>query len=127
MRARRFGIGLVLLWAAACGDDDGSEAIRSGVGDACEVTDDCEHNDQACLTEFKGGYCGLRDCESDVECPDGSACVTHAGANYCFLICAEKVDCNLRRSVEDESNCSSSAEFVDDTLNRKACVPPSGT
>lgn len=124
---RALGLGMWLLLACGCGDDDASEAIRSGVGDACEVTDDCEHNDQECLTEFKGGYCGRADCVADVDCPEGSACVTQDGTNYCFLICIDKLDCNLRRSIEDESNCSSSADFVDDTLNRKACVPPSGT
>lgn len=110
---------------AACGDDDTSAAIRSGVGDACAIDDDCVHNDQQCLTEFKGGYCGLRDCLADTDCPDGSACVTEAGVNYCFLICIEKPDCNVRRDPADESNCSGSAVFVDGTLGRKACIPPS--
>lgn len=112
----------------ACDDDDGpSEAIRSGVGDACDMTDECVHDDQECLTEFKGGYCGRRDCVNDADCPEGSACVIHGGSNYCFLICVDKPDCNVRRDPDDESNCSGSADFVDDSLNRKACVPPSGT
>ena len=97
-------------------------------GDACMSSDDCVHNDQECLTEFKGGYCGRTDCQSDLECPEGSACVTEGGANYCFLICIDKIDCNYRRSADEESNCSGSATFVDTAPgNRKACIPPSGT
>lgn len=115
------------LSAGGCGDDDGNEALRSGVGDACMSSDDCMFNDQECLTEFKGGYCGRSDCQSDLDCPQGSACVTEQGVNYCFLLCVDKPDCNWRRAPEDESNCSGSAEFVDDTLNRKACIPPSGS
>jgi hypothetical protein len=121
---------LVLLGAAACGDDDdgSTDAQRKGVGAAC--TDDMQCNDgQSCLTQFKGGYCGLEDCTADVDCPAGSACVTHDdGVNYCFLICQEKVDCNgALRPAEVEANCSSNIDFVDDTTPRKACVPPSGT
>jgi len=117
-----------MVVATACGgDDDTSEAVRSGVGDSCVTSDDCIHNDQECLTEFKAGYCGLKNCTADVECPEGSACVTEGGINYCFLICVDKLDCNQRREPADEANCSSSVDFIDDTLNRKACVPPSGT
>jgi hypothetical protein len=116
-----------VIVATACGDDDTSEAIRSGVGDSCVSTDDCIHNDQECLAEFKAGYCGRKDCVADIDCPDGSACVTEAGVNYCFLVCAEKVDCNVRRDPADEANCSGSADFVENVANRKACIPPSGT
>lgn len=126
---------VVFSLLCACGDEDGSEADRLGVGASCENNDVCAV-DQACLTEFKGGYCGVQGCEDDTDCPAGSACVTDDGFsadgglnsnNYCFLICDTKTDCNRNRSVEDESNCSSSIDFIDDTLNRKACIPPSGS
>jgi len=125
----RLGCALfAVLLSVACGDDDGgSEAIRSGVGDACATTDECVHDDQECLTEFKGGYCGRRDCVDDADCPQGSACVMQGASSYCFLVCLDKADCNVRRGVDEESNCSSSVDFVDDSLSRKACVPPSGT
>ena len=126
---------LVLLLSpallAACGDDDpppGSEAVSRGVGAACAVDEDCREPGQSCLN-FKGGYCGVADCQSDPDCPQGSACVTHTdGANYCFLLCANKLDCNLHRPVDDEANCVSSIVFVDEDANQthKACEPPSG-
>ena len=48
--------------------------------------------------------------------------------NYCFLICSDKVQCNPHRSLDNESNCTSSLTFVDGTMGRKACRPPlSGT
>lgn len=119
------------ILATACGDDDddsyGSEAQRRGLGAGCAADDDCSEPGQVCLP-FKGGYCGRRDCTADMDCPDGSACVAHDdGVNYCFLICTDKSQCNVTRSLEDEANCSSNITFVQ-TANAsyKACVPPSG-
>ena len=110
----------------SCGDDEGSEADRRGVGAQCASSDECTEEGQSCLTQFKGGYCGVQDCVHDVDCPEGSACVAHDdGKNYCFLICIDKVDCNIHRDLENESNCSSSITFTDGTMSRKACVPPS--
>lgn len=116
--------------AAGCDDDndEGSAAIRLGVGAMCTTTEECSTEGATCLTQFKGGYCGLADCSGDADCPQGSACVTHDdGENYCFLVCVNKVDCNVHRDVDNESNCVSSVTFVDNTTASKACVPPSGT
>jgi hypothetical protein len=107
-----------------CGDS-GSEAQRRGVGSACAVNTDCTETGQVCLT-FKGGYCGLADCQNNAGCPSGSACVAHTdGRNYCFLICTDKSQCNLHRSADVEANCSSNVTFVDGASTLKACVPPS--
>src|SRR5262245_53639735 len=78
----------------ACGDDNaGKLADRIGVGAQCTKNSDCPQTAgeggivQTCLTEFKGGYCGLKGCTGDAGCPDGSACVIHDnGQNYCFRI-----------------------------------------
>jgi len=114
-----------LSGALLCCGDSGSEAQRRGVGSACVVDSDCTETGQVCLA-FKGGYCGLADCQSDAGCPAGSACVAHTdGRNYCFLTCTDKPQCNLHRSVDVEANCSSSVTFINTTLTVKACVPPS--
>lgn len=110
-----------------CSDDDddgGSQAMRLGVGAACDSNEDCAETAPECLS-FKGGYCGLADCADDTECPQGSKCVTHEdGVNYCFLVCIDKPACNRHRPLDSESNCSANITFVeDDTV--KACVPPS--
>ena len=48
--------------------------------------------------------------------------------NYCFLICLDKPECNVRRSLDNESSCTSSLTFIDGTMGRKVCRPPlSGT
>jgi hypothetical protein len=105
-----------------------SNANQKGVGADCTATSDCKTSGEVCLTEFKGGYCGLAGCLHDSDCPQGSACVTDNQANYCFLVCATKTDCNVNRSVDSESDCTSSLTFVDGTMNRKVCRPPdSGT
>lgn len=105
----------------------GSDADDLGVGAQCTANDQCNQDDgaQTCLP-FKGGYCGLQGCTVDADCPEASACITHTDAvNYCFRICADKPDCNANRDVENESNCSSSVDFVEGANGRKACVPPS--
>jgi len=114
----------LLIVVSACGDDQ-NEANRRGIGAACNATAQCSEPGQSCLTAFKGGYCGLSGCLHDADCPQGSACVTDDNqTNYCFLICADKPDCNVNRSVDNESSCTSSLTFVDGAKNRKVCRPP---
>ncbi|MBE7484769.1 MAG: hypothetical protein HS104_32990 [Polyangiaceae bacterium] len=112
----------------ACGDDDdggGTEADKLGVGAACAGNQDCKVEGQTCLP-FKGGYCGIADCTADTDCPQGSLCVAHTdGKNYCFRVCADKVECNYNRPVDFESNCSANITFVSGGKGSKACVPPS--
>lgn len=107
-----------------CGSS-GSEAQRRGVGGACAADGDCKEG-LTCLG-FKGGYCGLGECQNDAACPAGSACVAHTdGKSYCFLICTDKPQCNLFRPADVEANCSSSVTFVEGKTDVKACLPPSG-
>ncbi|MBA3453399.1 MAG: hypothetical protein H0T42_09940 [Deltaproteobacteria bacterium] len=110
---------------AACG---GNESDELGVGAQCTATDECNQDISAtCLLQFKGGYCGLTGCLHDTDCPESSACVKHTdNVNYCFRICLDKPECNANRDGENEANCSGSATFVDGTMGRKACLPPSG-
>ena len=119
---------VVIFSIFGCGNDS-TEAIRRGVGAECTANSECSETGQVCLTEFKGGYCGVSGCAHDVDCPAGSACVTDDNqTNYCFLICADKPDCNPHRTLDNESSCTSSLTFVDGTMNRKVCRPPlSGT
>ena len=119
----------LLLGLFACGDDS-TEADRIGVGAECSTNEDCPPQDGLaleCLTQFDGGYCGRVDCSGDVDCPEGSACVTHQGdgENYCFRECLDKPDCNQNRSIDNEANCVGSIDFVDPRNDRKACEPPS--
>jgi hypothetical protein len=113
--------------SSGCGDDDepGTLAQRRGVGAACAGDTECHEPGQRCLP-FKGGYCGLAGCTTRLDCPSGSECVRHDdGANYCFLICTDKAQCNRTRPPDAEANCSANIEFVDGNPPVKACVPPS--
>ena len=119
-----------LLLAGGCGDDDPEPQLSAaqvhGVGAACTRDADCTEIGQSCLN-FKGGYCGITDCTEATGCPQGSACVRHDdGASYCFRLCADKPECNLYRSVDNQANCSANVDYVDTTVTAKACVPPSG-
>ncbi len=119
---------VLVMGLAAAGCGGGNEADELGVGAQCTTTDDCNPDiDATCLTQFKGGYCGLTGCIADVDCPEASACIKHSdNLNYCFRICIDKPECNANRDPENEANCSGSVEFVDQAQGRKACVPPSG-
>jgi len=124
---------LLGLSTIACGNDNppyvGTPADLIGVGAQCKTDADClrtEAGVQHCLTEFKGGYCGLKGCTKSADCPAGSGCVTYStGTTYCFRICTDKSECNLNRTPDIESNCSSNVNFVDGKPGTKACVPPS--
>jgi hypothetical protein len=133
MHTLRLALALVgfiasLIVVTSCG----SPAQQAGIGTECAANDDCNQGgddddfEQTCLS-FKGGYCGLEDCANDSDCLGGSACVTHDdGANYCFLLCRDKPECNGGRSAENESNCSGNITFIDPQDDGvKACVPPS--
>ncbi len=127
-------LAMLLLVTHGCRSDDppATDADRVGVGAECRADDDCPQPEPdagpalVCLTQFKGGYCGLEDCADDEDCPEGAACVAHTdGTNYCFRLCVDKPECNRNRSPDQESNCSSNIEYVDEDRG-KACVPPSG-
>jgi hypothetical protein len=118
-------ISIFVLFALATGCGDDNEANRRGVGATCETNDDCTEAGQECLLDFKGGYCGVKNCTTNDDCPEGSGCVTEGGANYCFLVCDQKSECNVNRTADVESNCSSTITWADEELG-KACVPPSG-
>ncbi|MFU8805708.1 MAG: hypothetical protein ACNA8W_17980 [Bradymonadaceae bacterium] len=114
---------LLFVGLTACSSE--AEADKLGVGAQCASNDDCPE-DFECLTQFKGGYCGLAGCESHRDCPEYSSCVIHGdGNNYCFRDCFDKAECNANRSASQESNCSASVNFIDGTKDIKACVPPS--
>lgn len=124
----------LLLLFMACGNDHhgiGTAADLIGVGAQCAEDDDCLQPEQgepaqACLMQFKGGYCGLADCTRDSDCPSGAACVLHSDDNtYCFRICRDKSECNLNRIPDVYSNCSANVTFVETSQSAKACVPPS--
>lgn len=126
MTLKKLAMGIFVLFVigliTACGND----ADSVGVGAQCLQDTDCKQEGQKCLTQFKGGYCGVENCVSNAGCPENSICVTHTDEkNYCFRTCIEKIECNANRDLENESNCSSNVTLFDGTKDHKACVPPS--
>src|SRR5690606_10866467 len=120
---------MLTLTGTACGGDTADDL---GVGATCKADSECRNVDgqprQRCLTQFKGGYCGIEGCTSSTQCPKYSACVRHDDVrNYCFRTCLDKLECNANRAEADEANCSASVEYVDTNKDDvgKACVPPS--
>jgi len=126
-----FAIPLTAL-LLACG---GSDADSVGIASVCQEDEDCpevdingEPTQLQCITDFKGGYCSIPDCDSAADCPDGATCVLHTDQQtYCFRECEEKTECNANRPEEDEANCSASFDYADpeDDTGSKACIPPS--
>ncbi len=117
-RMKNLLLASLLLVLAACGSD--SKAAAS-----CTSADDCP-DEQTCLTNFKGGYCGTTGCSTNADCADGTQCVSYEGSTYCFLACNEKSECNDDRGADEEANCSSNIDLAEGG-KAKACVPPSGS
>lgn len=120
MRIRMVGLAAIVAAAgslAAC--------VAPAAGNICSKDDECP-DEQQCLTEFKGGYCGSKGCTKPEECTDDTICVAHEGTNYCFLKCVDKVDCNHNRPADQEANCVANIVAVGSD-GSKACVPPSGS
>jgi hypothetical protein len=117
---------LLSVGTVSCGG--GNQSDKVGIASECAADDDCPKVDSVqltCLTIFKGGYCGLRGCLADADCPVGAACINEGGVNYCFRECIDKPECNVRRSTANEANCVGSAVHVG-VSTAKVCVPPSG-
>lgn len=132
LRISILAVAFVAIAACSDDDDDGTEADFFGVGAICSESADCRQDlgvAQECLHDFSGGYCGVKDCGSNSDCPAGAACVAHDnGTNYCFRLCTDKSECNFNRPPDLEANCSSNVEFTDGkpaSPPDKACVPPS--
>ena len=110
----------------ACG---GSESDALGLAAQCGGEHVCRQDVDPpleCLSDFKGGYCGLSGCKGNTDCPDDAICIEHTDkVNYCFRTCVDKIECNENRSEESEANCSSNVTRVEGG-NEKVCVPPSG-
>lgn len=111
-----------LVLFAGCGSPTADDLL---IGAECESGEDCLE-DQECLTQFKGGYCGLVGCVDHGDCPRYSSCVEgDDGTNYCFRDCEDKAECNTNRSPDHEASCASNVDFTSDPGGLKACVPPS--
>jgi len=116
------GCFLGLFSMTACG----TAADKKGVAAECAADGDCQEQDQKCLTNFKGGYCGKADCKADSDCPSGALCITHTDKkNYCFRECKDKSECNANRSA-NPANCSANVILASGKKGKKACVPPAG-
>ncbi len=120
------GLLLLALLGAACGEESANDQL---IGAQCATVADCDDGDEGtpaleCLTQFAGGYCGRAGCVQDADCPEGSLCALLEGANYCFLVCTEKSECNRNRDAANEANCSSSVDPVSGG-EEKLCIPPS--
>lgn len=118
---------LFAVGSLACGDD--STAVQRGIGAACASSAECTEMGQMCLTQFRGGMCGIADCTASSQCPAGSVCVSDPdlARNFCLLTCLDKPDCNVHRSVEVEANCSSTLNQLDPPeggTGPKVCRPP---
>lgn len=133
----RFAIPLLAgLLASACNaDDDRSEAERVGLGGGCQVDANCtqragdaaEGYDLTCFVDFDGGLCGIDQCDSGADCPEGSACVLHDnGQNHCFRLCSSDDECNVNRNADVPASCTTNAQFLQNegVEGDSVCIPP---
>jgi hypothetical protein len=112
------------------GPGDGDIGIIDGadVGAACEENSDCAGEGAVCLDEleilppffsieFPGGACAIPGCESDEDCPEGSACLEGFSEPACTALCDDDSDCR-----EDEGYTCGVVPMSGD--EREFCQPP---
>jgi len=93
-----------------------------GVGATCADDADCSA-DLECITDFDGGYCGKRGCETNAQCPGGSLCVLHDGTGFCYRSCSAASDCGLCRSGDFAASCDDDVVFAEVDTTGSVCVP----
>jgi hypothetical protein len=93
-----------------------------GVGAACADDRDCDPA-LACLTDFRGGYCGKANCTGNADCPGNAQCVRVGDdETTCMRSCADDTDCSFCRGSEVAATCSDDVERVEAGGGR-VCVP----
>ncbi|HEX2879439.1 MAG TPA: hypothetical protein VHO25_07870 [Polyangiaceae bacterium] len=93
-----------------------------GVGADCSSDTDC--NGLECISDFRGGYCGRRDCTSNDDCPGDTSCVVAAdGHNYCLKNCGADSDCSFCRHDGVFASCSTDVDFIDAGMSTAVCLP----
>ena len=78
---------LVLLALVGCQSSD----VSRDLGARCDKTDDCN---ERCLVEWTGGFCTIT-CDTDGDCPDGSACIDEMGTGVCAFRCSGDPSCGF--------------------------------
>lgn len=83
-----------------------------GLGASCSADADCGPNLE-CLDEVDGGFCGVRDCASNADCPVDSLCISHAGINHCAPTCAATSDCTFCRYGGPTAACTTDVDYIE--------------
>ncbi len=87
-----------------CGGAVGDESRT--VGGPCETHSDCSDR---CLVDWPGGMCTLT-CESDDDCPTGSACIDYQDG-VCLMKCEEDRDCPGGYECDDKDRFGHSGKM----------------
>jgi hypothetical protein len=138
MNKRNALLGPLLL--AGCSLD--ADAI--GIGTECSSVLPCTSGLE-CTTSSVGGYCVMKGCEKDGDCPSDSSCLNHedhgdcvrsCSFNYCiqtcilyhdrpeecFDDCPSFPECNVNRSMESPAYCVASDDGRDG-MQKNVCLP----
>jgi hypothetical protein len=121
----------VILFAAAavwsaCADEHDS-GHPDGVGNACEVDDDCDTGE--CYLGPGGGYC-TSPCSNEGavdECPDDTVCKPiQGGARRCLLVCGSHSACDGHDDCDVEHCPDGSSCVTVSNTDHLACEPNPG-
>lgn len=93
-----------------------------GVGTGCDGDDDCD-GELSCVTNgFPGGYCTLRDCATNDDCPGENVCGMVEGAAVCLRPCGRDSDCSFCRDGVEKGRCAEDVELASGE-SASVCVP----
>jgi hypothetical protein len=106
--------------------DSGSLAPKAAVGEACSQAQDCAGDNASCLTKvnvitpvtYPNGYCTVG-CQSNDDCPDGTACFMGGPQPGCLVTCSQSSDCRA-----DEGYTCGKPPLSGSTDPNNYCLPP---
>ena len=106
-------VAALLLVGPSCGHAEDFSEDRPEpspeVGAACSDDDECN---QYCIrdNDFPGGFCTIRSCRSNVDCPEGTVCVQNEGG-VCLFPCGSPRDCTATFLGRAGYTCRQAAGF----------------
>lgn len=104
---------LLVVLAAACGNE---------IGDECIISSDCSPNgDRQCDQSSKEGYCTIQGCDFNT-CPEEAACIRFFTGSFANRSCDPAAEDGGRSACTFDELCSLAGECVPRSSEVRYCM-----